>query len=85
VPGHIERRTHDDHRHGTTPYSPRWRWPPGGADRSVLCGWNQRCQPFAWTKDTDQILANLNSGNTTATSDHQGDIPERRRRRSRPT
>ena len=31
----------------------------------------------AWTKDTDQILAKLNSGNTTATSDHKGDIPER--------
>jgi hypothetical protein len=40
----------------------------------------------AWTKDTDQILAKLNSGNTTATSDHEGDIPERwPRRRSRPT
>jgi hypothetical protein len=31
-------------------------------------GWNQRCQPFTWTKDADQIRAN--SGNTTATSDH---------------
>jgi hypothetical protein len=40
----------------------------------------------AWTKDTDQILAKLNSGNTTATSDHKGDIPERwPKRRSRPT
>jgi hypothetical protein len=49
-------------------------------------GRNQRCQPFAWTKDTDQILAKLNSGNTTATSDHKGDIPERwPKRRSRPT
>jgi transposase len=33
-------------------------------------GWNQRCQPFTWTKDADQILATLNGGNTTATSDH---------------
>jgi transposase len=49
-------------------------------------GWNQRCQPFTWTKDADQILAKLNSGSTTATSDHQGDIPERwPRRRSRRT
>jgi transposase len=32
-------------------------------------GWNQRCQPFAWTKDADQILATLNGGTTTATSD----------------
>jgi hypothetical protein len=23
-------------------------------------GWNQRCQPFTWTKDADQILAKLN-------------------------
>jgi hypothetical protein len=23
-------------------------------------GWNQRCQPFCWTKDADQILAKLN-------------------------
>ena len=33
-------------------------------------GWNQRCQPFGWTKDADQILAKINAGNTTATSDH---------------
>jgi transposase len=33
-------------------------------------GWNQRCQPFTWTKDADQILATVNAGNTTATSDH---------------
>ena len=32
--------------------------------------WNQRCQPFTWTKDADQILAKLNRGNTTATSNH---------------
>ena len=22
-------------------------------------GWNQRCQPFAWAKDADQILTKL--------------------------
>jgi transposase len=33
-------------------------------------GWNQRCQPFTWTKDADQIPAKVNAGNTTATSDH---------------
>jgi hypothetical protein len=22
-------------------------------------GWNQRCQPFTWTKDADQILTKL--------------------------
>jgi hypothetical protein len=31
---------------------------------------NQRCQPFTWIKDADQILAKVNGGNTTATSDH---------------
>jgi hypothetical protein len=33
-------------------------------------GWNQHCQPFTWTKDADQILAKVNGGITTATSDH---------------
>jgi hypothetical protein len=33
-------------------------------------GWNQRCQPFTWTKDADQILAKVNGGNTPATSHH---------------
>jgi hypothetical protein len=22
-------------------------------------GWNQRCQPFRWTKDADQVLTKL--------------------------
>jgi hypothetical protein len=30
------------------------------AIRRLVPGWNQRCQPFTWTKDADQILANLN-------------------------
>jgi hypothetical protein len=29
-------------------------------------GWNQRCQPFSWTKDADQILAKLNGASTAA-------------------
>ena len=29
--------------------------------------WNQRCQPFAWTKDADQILSKLKRQNTSAT------------------
>ena len=28
--------------------------------RRFCDGWNQRCQPFTWTKDADQILAKLN-------------------------
>jgi transposase len=27
-------------------------------------GWQQRCQPFAWTKDADQILGKLQGYNT---------------------
>jgi transposase len=29
------------------------------AIRRFCDGWNQRCQPFAWTKDADQILTKL--------------------------
>jgi transposase len=29
------------------------------AIRRFCDGWNQRCQPFTWTKDADQILAKL--------------------------
>jgi transposase len=39
------------------------------AIRRFCDGWNQRCQPFLWTKDADQILAKLNRQNTSAT-DH---------------
>jgi len=27
-------------------------------------GWNQRCRPFAWTKDADQILGKLKRQST---------------------
>jgi transposase len=30
-------------------------------------GWNQRCQPFAWAKDADQILTKLKRENTSET------------------
>jgi transposase len=39
------------------------------AIRRFCDGWNQRCQPFAWTKDADQILTKLKRRNTSAT-DH---------------
>jgi hypothetical protein len=29
--------------------------------------WNERCQPFAWTKPADEILAKLNRQTTSAT------------------
>jgi transposase len=31
------------------------------AIRRFCDGWNQRCRPFTWTKDPDQILTKLNS------------------------
>ena len=32
-----------------------------------ISAWNQRCQPFAWTKDADAILGTLNRTRTAAT------------------
>jgi transposase len=32
------------------------------AIRRFCEGWNQRCQPFTWTKDADQILGKLQNG-----------------------
>jgi hypothetical protein len=34
--------------------------------RRFCDGWNQRCQPFAWTKDADQILGKLKGSTTSA-------------------
>src|SRR5215211_3338962 len=38
------------------------------AIRRFCDGWNQRCQPFAWAKDADQILTKLKRQNTSATN-----------------
>jgi transposase len=32
------------------------------AIRRFVAGWNQRCQPFVWTKDAEQILTKLQRG-----------------------
>ena len=37
------------------------------AIRSVLRRLDQRCQPFAWAKDADQILTKLKRENTSET------------------
>ena len=37
------------------------------AIRRFCDGWNQRCQPFAWAKDADQILTKLKRENTSET------------------
>jgi hypothetical protein len=36
------------------------------AIRRFVIAWNQRCQPFTWTKDADTILGTLNRKNTLA-------------------
>jgi transposase len=36
------------------------------AIRRFCDGWNQRCRPFTWTKDADQILTKLKRQNTSA-------------------
>jgi hypothetical protein len=41
------------------------------AIRRFCDGWKQHCQPFRWTKDTDQILARLNV--KSSATDHQED------------
>jgi hypothetical protein len=38
------------------------------AIRRFYDSWNQRCRPFAWTKDADQILTKLKRRNTSATN-----------------
>jgi transposase len=37
------------------------------AIRRFVAGWNQRCQPFTWTKDADTILVKLNRQTTSET------------------
>jgi hypothetical protein len=32
-----------------------------------ISAWNQRCQPFSWTKDANTILDKLNRNRTAAT------------------
>ena len=34
--------------------------------RTFINGWNNRCQPFVWTKTTDQILKKANRPTTSA-------------------
>jgi hypothetical protein len=38
-----------------------------GAIRAFIDGYNDRCQPFAWTKSADQILAKADRKNTSDT------------------
>jgi hypothetical protein len=37
------------------------------AIRGFIDGWNQRCQPFVWTKDADTIIAKAHCKSTSGT------------------
>jgi hypothetical protein len=39
-----------------------------GAIGRFCDGWNQRCEPFTWSKPADEILAKLSRQNTSATN-----------------
>lgn len=41
-----------------------------GAIRTYIDGWNQRCQPFSWTKTADEILAHAKPGQRTLFTRH---------------
>ena len=40
------------------------------AIRRFIDGWNERCQPFAWTKTADEILPHATSGQRTSITRH---------------
>jgi transposase len=40
------------------------------AIRTYIDGWNQRCQPFAWTKPADELVARTASGQRTSITRH---------------
>jgi transposase len=40
------------------------------AIRRFIDGWNERCQPFVWTKTADQILPHANGGQRTSITRH---------------
>jgi len=40
------------------------------AIRKFIDGWNERCQPFAWTKTADEILPHATGGQRTSITRH---------------
>ena len=40
------------------------------AIRTLIDGWNDRCQPFVWTKTADQILPHTTAGQRTSITRH---------------
>lgn len=60
---------HDPHACGRDAWllvAPCWGWPAAGdaAIRRFIDGWNDRCQPFAWTKPAGEILTHATSKET---------------------
>ena len=41
-----------------------------GAIETFIDGWNERCEPFVWTKTADQIIPRATRGNTTSIARH---------------
>ena len=41
-----------------------------GAIETYIDGWNERCQPFTWTKTADQILDQYKPGPRTSFTRH---------------
>ena len=41
-----------------------------GAIEAFIDGWNERCQPFTWTKSADQILEKATSGQRSSFTRH---------------
>jgi hypothetical protein len=41
-----------------------------GAIRTFIDGWNDGCQPFAWTKTADEILPHVTGGQRTSITRH---------------
>jgi hypothetical protein len=53
------------------------------AIETYIDGWNDRCQPFTWTKTADEILAKATGGQRTSFTRHQPPGPVRTRRNIR--
>jgi len=55
------------HPPGHPPRHVRFRPRPRHQDRQFIDGWNDRCEPFVWTKDADTILAKIDRKSSSET------------------
>ena len=59
--------------HHPASHPPRYlqlRRGPVDAISGFIDGWNDRCQPFSWTKTADEILPNASGGQRTSFTRH---------------